>query len=892
MDASKITIEIHEKTADGVLAGKELVVVVCKITEPTSGLDASDLILPDGLSATAITYSYSTWTDDSQYLREIDFELEVSDDFFSTGNVITLSASSYTFKSAAASFDVSSSSFNIKSTHPTVTITVEGDLSKPLTSTTGVGLTFMFSESVSGFTQSDILTTTGAGVISGFQKVSSSKYTAIFTPNESTHLSDCAVYMMSLTYGDQFGNPGNGAESASFSIDTQDISPPAPTITLSSGVSLADGIDITISFLEAVTGFDKSDIQWIASDGSLTPTSAVDDGKIFTFHYSPGTYWPAGGGSAQIQVTAGGYTDLAGNTGLASEIKTFNVDVKSPTPLIIFSDQELTSNETCKIDLIFNESVKGFSLSNLSVSQAVGTLDQFQIHDSLGQVYYSVIFTPRSGLEQSAVKILVDGGYTDIAGNSAISTASPVFSIDTLAPRASIILADGADTQLISGESLKLMLTFTEAVKNFDLSDLSLNLAAGLLDNFKQEDMQGKIYSVILTPQPGIEKSGIVMRLNGDYTDLVGNPGLETQSPELFIDTLAPQVAITLVDTAHSQLISGESLKLLLTFTEAVKNFDLSNLGLSQPVGMLDNFQQEDAEGKVYSVILTPQSGIEKSGVTMLLNGDYTDMAGNLGTGAASPALSIDTLAPCASITVGDTHLTRGESTLLSFTFTEAVSDFAAGDVRLDGAAVSLTQFTEVEAGKKFTALYTPPAEIIDANNIFSIEAGSYTDLAGNLGEAAQSDNVSIDTVGKILFGTTGSDAIVGTAGADRISGLPQSGAGAGKDSSDLLLGLSGADIFVLGNHTTAFYNDGNNSTAGTKDFAAIGDFSVADGDTIEVKAGTYFFSALTVGKLSGAGLYLDTNNSGAWDAKDELIGFLVGVNPGSVSATHDLMPV
>ena len=612
MDIPKITIEIHERTADGVLASGELIAVVCKITEPTSGLDASDLKLPDGLSATDIKYGYSTWIDGSQYLREIDFQLVISDKFISTGNFITLSASSYTLKSDAASYDVSSSSFDIKSTHPTATITMEGDLSKPLTSTTGVGLTFMFSESVSGFAQSDILTTAGAGVISGFQKVSSNKFTAIFTPNENTHLSDCIIYVKSLTYGDQFGNAGNGAESSSFSIDTQDTSPPAPTITLSPSVSLIDGIDITVSFNEIVTGFDKNDIQLTASDGFLTQTSAAGDGKIFTFHYSPGTYWPVGGGSAQMQVAAGGYADLAGNTGLASEVKTFNVDVKSPAPLITLTDQELTGNETCRIDFTFNESVKFFTINNLSVDPLLGTLDQFQPGDSAGRIY-SVIFTPRSGVEQSAVKILVDGGYTDIAGNSGIHTESPLFSIDTLAPVASIALADGADAQLISGESLKLLITFTEVIKHFDLGDLSLNQAAGVLDNFKQED----------------------------------------------------------------------------------------------------------TEGKIYSVVFTPQSGIEHSGVTMLLSGEYTDMPGNPGLGAVSSALSIDTLAPGASITVGDTHLTRGESTLLTFTFTETVSNFSVNDVLLEGAIAGLTQFTEVEAGKKFTALYTPPSETIDTNNIF-----------------------------------------------------------------------------------------------------------------------------------------------------------------------------
>ena len=785
MDIPSINIEVRESIVDGVLSNNEIIVVRCSISEPTSDLDLSDFVIPEGCSIRNSSYSFGTWSDGSRYLQGIIFNLNVSVDITSTDNVIALKGNSYIFKSGSPGFDVSSTTFDIDTIYPTCEITLEADTSKPLISTDGVKLTFLFSEPVAGFTQSDILQSPDAGTISAFQKVSDTQYTAIFTPKDNTQLSSCIIEIASNSYFDLFVNECRYAESVSFSIDTPDTTPPVPTLVLSSAISLADGIDITISFNEDVTGFDKNDIQLPPSDGSLIQISPAGNGKIFTFHYSPGANWLDSGGSTQIGVIAGGYADLAGNAGLASDIKPLVVDIKPPLLDISLSDQDLISNETCRIDFTFNESVKFFTINNLSVDPLLGTLDQFQPGDSAGRIY-SVIFTPRSGVEQSAVKILVDGGYTDIAGNSGIHTESPLFSIDTLAPVASIALADGADAQLISGESLKLLITFTEVIKYFDLGDLGLNQAAGVLDNFKQED----------------------------------------------------------------------------------------------------------AEGKVYSVVFTPQSGIEHSGVTMLLSGEYTDMPGNPGLGAVSSALSIDTLAPGASITVGDTHLTRGESTLLTFTFTETVSNFSVNDVLLEGAIAGLTQFTEVEAGKKFTALYTPPSETIDTNNIFSIAAGSYTDLAGNSGQAAQSENVSIDTVGKILFGTTSSDAIVGTAGADRISGLPQSGSGAGKDSSDLLMGLGGADVFVLGNQNTYFYNDGNNSTAGTKDFAAIGDFSVAAGDKIEVKAGTYFFSALTVGKLSGTGLYLDTNNSGAWDAKDELIGFLIGVNPGSVSAAHDLMLV
>jgi hypothetical protein len=212
--------------------------------------------------------------------------------------------------------------------------------------------------------------------------------------------------------------------------------------------------------------------------------------------------------------------------------------------------------------------------------------------------------------------------------------------------------------------------------------------------------------------------------------------------------------------------------------------------------------------------------------------------------------------------------------------------------VRLDGAPVNLSEFTEIVPGKTFTAIYTPPDEKIDATNVFSVAQGSYSDLFDNPGLVSSATNVQIDTVGKSIFGTVDSDVLIGSEGADRISGVPQSGQGAGKGSTDLLYGLGGADTFVLGTQTSEFYNDGNANSTGLRDYAFIVDFSKTEGDKIEVKTDTYFFSALSIGKLAGTGLYLDTNNSGSWDAKDELIGFLVGVTPGSVSGAQDLIMI
>ena len=674
----------------------------------------------------------------------------------------------------------------------------------------------------------------------------------------------------------------------SFRIDSVD---PTLMIGLERDVSqpLANGesVKVTFSFSEPVTNFDVTKIMLSPDSGTLTQFKS-ESSSFYTvlFTPNPGVYLS----DSTISVNAGAYSDLYSNYNTSGTSVVFAIDTRdfiSPSPTINIP-AGLVVTGPMEFTISFDEIVKGFDVTDLSVSK--GSLELISTEIQAQSFIFRYVPDASLGQDGENVSIkVIESGYTDLAGNNGQASAPVSFMVDVVSPKLVVSLAD---IELSSSASKLVIFTFSESVKNFGLDDVSVSQPLGSPHDFQPKDADGKIFSAIFTPQPNIEQLGIKILVAGTFSDIAGNAGGYTESPAFHIDTLGPDVTINMGESPDTQLTRGESLQLTFTFTEAVKNFSLGDISLSEAVGSLDNFVQTDLAGKVYSVAFMPQFDIERSGISLSLSGDYTDFSGNAGVSHPSISFDIDTLVPTATIATSDNNLTRGESLLLTFAFSEAVSNFSVDDVRLDGAAVGLTQFTEVEAGKKFTALYTPPAETVDANNIFSVAAGSYTDLAGNLGKATQSNNVSIDTVGKILFGTTGSDAIVGTAGADRISGLPQSTGGAGKDSSDLLWGLSGADVFVLGNHNTAFYNDGNNSSAGTKDFAAIADFNKTGGDKIEVKAGTYFFSATSVGKLSGAGLYLDTNNSGIWDAKDELIGLLVGVTPGSVSVAQDLIQV
>ena len=169
--------------------------------------------------------------------------------------------------------------------------------------------------------------------------------------------------------------------------------------------------------------------------------------------------------------------------------------------------------------------------------------------------------------------------------------------------------------------------------------------------------------------------------------------------------------------------------------------------------------------------------------------------------------------------------------------------------------------------------------------------AGSHTyaarveNTAGGVGRLSDSYAVTIDFGPNNIFGTAGNDTLTGTAGRDMISGIPSSGTFLGRGSIDKLTGGAGNDIFLFGDSRGAFYNDGLNSNAGMSDYAQVMDFRSGDQIQLSTKVSAYFTSQLSIGGLSGKGIYADTNANLRFDSTDELIGHIVGLTTNLGSA-------
>jgi Ca2+-binding RTX toxin-like protein len=141
-----------------------------------------------------------------------------------------------------------------------------------------------------------------------------------------------------------------------------------------------------------------------------------------------------------------------------------------------------------------------------------------------------------------------------------------------------------------------------------------------------------------------------------------------------------------------------------------------------------------------------------------------------------------------------------------------------------------------------------------------------------------------------LLVGGSGSDVLIGGKASDILIGVNNSSSAPGLGEIDTLTGSGGSDRFILADKNKIYYNDGNNLTAGTNDYAAIADFSISS-DAIQLKgqAANYVLGASPISGLVGTGLFLDTNANGTLNSTDELIAVIqgTGTTPLSLSATY-----
>ncbi|WP_164605354.1 Ig-like domain-containing protein, partial [Pseudomonas viridiflava] len=123
-----------------------------------------------------------------------------------------------------------------------------------------------------------------------------------------------------------------------------------------------------------------------------------------------------------------------------------------------------------------------------------------------------------------------------------------------------------------------------------------------------------------------------------------------------------------------------------------------------------------------------------------LNNAGVTDLAGNIGTGTtSSPNFTIDTLQPTATLVIADSALSIGETSLVTITFSEAVSGFTNADLTV--ANSTLSAVSSSDGGVTWTATLTPTASVTDTTNLITLDNTGFANASGNIGSGITASN-------------------------------------------------------------------------------------------------------------------------------------------------------
>lgn len=133
-----------------------------------------------------------------------------------------------------------------------------------------------------------------------------------------------------------------------------------------------------------------------------------------------------------------------------------------------------------------------------------------------------------------------------------------------------------------------------------------------------------------------------------------------------------------------------------------------------------------------------------------------------------------------------------------------------------------------------------------------------------------------------LTVATDGRDQITGTSADETLRGIPLGSLLKGRGTIDQLIGGGGNDRFILGDASGRFYDDGDNATSGSTDYAFIKDFAAGDLIQLAGRASDYILGTARVEGITGTAIYARNPLKAAAarvGATDEWIGFIQSVD-------------
>ncbi|MDC1450611.1 Ig-like domain-containing protein [Candidatus Thioglobus sp.] len=483
----------------------------------------------------------------------------------------------------------------------------------------------------------------------------------------------------------------------------------------------------------------------------------------------------------------------------------------------------------------------------LAVTSGNGTM-AFTIDStsSLSSTTYSDVFT---GVASSLIGSGTSGTCSCSNGNfnwTLAETSSgstnwnlTIANADTTAPTTTFSPANGATAVAVASD---ITLTFNEAVRltndsalddsNVDaLITLKENNSSGADIAFNATINGGKTV-ITINPDSNLSSTQVVYVAIGATVEDAANNAINAANASFTAaDIVAPTTTFSPANGATAVAVASD---ITLTFNEAVRLINNSALDDSN-VDALITLKENNSSGADIAfnatinggktvITINPDSNLSSTQVVYVAIGATVEDAANNAINAANASFTAaDVSAPTMAITsaeVSDGASSNDSTLAMTFTSSEATSNFVVGDISVSGGALSSFNATSTTV---YTATFTPSG---DGAKTIDVAGGAFTDSSSNNNSAATQFNWTYDATSPTMA-ITSAEVTDGATSDDSTLAMTFT---TSKATSNFVVG----DISVNGGALSSF--NATSSTLYTATFTPSGDGA----KTIDVAGGAF----------------------------------------------------
>ena len=518
----------------------------------------------------------------------------------------------------------------------------------------------------------------------------------------------------------------------------------APTVTISDVPATSDApFTATFTFPEAVTGFAVGDITLgNATASSFTVTSTTVYRALVT---------PTAAGAVTVDVPANAAQDAAGNGNTAATRASSTYAV--PAITIVAGTSPVAEGTPAVFTLSRTGSPIAALTVNVTVSETGG--DMVAAANEGARTVTFLANSATATLSVATAPDSVDEANSVVTATVSADTGSPAgYSVAT--PASAMVTVQDNDTRGVTVSATALtvnegtMGTYTVVLDSQPTANVTVTPSrTGSSDvTFSPATLTftalnwNTVQPVTVTAaqdNDAVNDSATISHAvtGGDYAGVTVESVVVTVDDDETADTTAPRVASIVRQTPTSSPTNADSLTWRVTFSEAVSNVDAADFVVSGTTATVTAVAAVSGVTGAYDVTASGGNlaGVSATvGLAIAASHNIQDGASNAlsntaPTGTNDNSYVVDNTAP--SVTISDVPAISDAPFTATFTFSEAVTGFAVGDITLGNATAS--SFT-VTSTTVYTALITPA---VSGTVTVDVPANAAQDAAGNGNTAA-----------------------------------------------------------------------------------------------------------------------------------------------------------